>query len=313
MYIYKITNLINNKIYIGLTTKTIEERFKNHIYSHKLERHSHIKLYKAFKKYNIENFKVEKIDEAKNINCLNKKEIFWISKYNTTNDEIGYNMCNGGEATLGRKCRKETKEKISEKAKERFLNGFEYHNESSIEGYDENGTVVARFKSIAEASRYLNIAESGIRKSMKNNTKAKKYNWRKIEKINENEIINIDLNKKIYKFYKIHPLNLKILEKFEVIPKEKYLKAVNSEKYLSEGFRWVKPKTKIKFEFMKITLEKDKEKKEFLIAQDEGKKELCIFFNVKTLKEFSRGYRTSQKYKGYKIKKEVIYIEKEFN
>ena len=56
-YIYKITNLINNKLYIGQTKKTIEERFKAHI---KVARqHKNRYLYDAMNKYGYENFKIE--------------------------------------------------------------------------------------------------------------------------------------------------------------------------------------------------------------------------------------------------------------
>ena len=56
MIIYKITNLINNKIYIGLTTCSLKERWNNHRHCAKSDpRH----LYCSMRKYGIENFKIE--------------------------------------------------------------------------------------------------------------------------------------------------------------------------------------------------------------------------------------------------------------
>ena len=63
-YIYKITNLINNKIYIGKTNRTIEERFKEHCNEYKKERSEKRPLYNAMNKYGIENFKIEQIEEC---------------------------------------------------------------------------------------------------------------------------------------------------------------------------------------------------------------------------------------------------------
>ena len=89
MYIYKITNKINNKIYIGQTTKNIKERFKEHIYNAEYT-DLNTNLVMAIRKYGKENFQIEKIDEAKTKDELNQKEIFWIKKYNAVKN--GYNM-----------------------------------------------------------------------------------------------------------------------------------------------------------------------------------------------------------------------------
>ena len=89
MYIYKITNTINNKIYIGQTIKNIENRFKEHVYAAEHTR-LNTKLANAIRKYGEENFKIEKIDTATSKDELNAKEIFWIKKYKSTKN--GYNM-----------------------------------------------------------------------------------------------------------------------------------------------------------------------------------------------------------------------------
>lgn len=61
-YIYKITNSINGKIYIGKTYKTIEQRFKEHFKDSK--RYKNRPLYRAINKYGIESFKIEVIEKT---------------------------------------------------------------------------------------------------------------------------------------------------------------------------------------------------------------------------------------------------------
>ncbi len=92
--IYKITNIINNKIYIGKTEKTILERWNTHLYSVNREECKHFALYKAITKYGEQNFKIEPIEE---IDCslLNEREKHWISHYNSFGQD-GYNMTIGG-------------------------------------------------------------------------------------------------------------------------------------------------------------------------------------------------------------------------
>ena len=97
-YIYKIFNDVNDKLYIGKTSSTIEERFKQHISDSKKERHEKRPLYDAMKKYGIDKFHIEKIEEVENDEIASEREIYWINKLRTY---IGFNDCNGYNATLG--------------------------------------------------------------------------------------------------------------------------------------------------------------------------------------------------------------------
>ena len=90
--IYKITNLINGHSYIGQSTN-IERRWCNH----KNEINKDYPLYRAFKKYGIENFNFS-IIELCEVSELDEKEIFYIKKYNTYFD--GYNQTLGGGGTI---------------------------------------------------------------------------------------------------------------------------------------------------------------------------------------------------------------------
>lgn len=86
-YIYKTTNLVNGKIYIG---QKKSKTFLNNKYLG-----SGKYLWCAINKYGIENFKVELIDCAYSKQDLDKLEVFYINKYNSTNSAIGYNIALG--------------------------------------------------------------------------------------------------------------------------------------------------------------------------------------------------------------------------
>lgn len=92
-YIYKITNKINGKIYVGQTIKNYEERFRQHRLNYNKEYFSQIVLYKAFKKYGIENFSFEMIEEVER-EKLDEREKYWIEYYNSYFN--GYNSTLGG-------------------------------------------------------------------------------------------------------------------------------------------------------------------------------------------------------------------------
>ena len=96
MLIYKHTNKINNKAYIGKTIKTMEERLSEHVKS--ALSGSETPFHKAIRKYGIDNFTSEILENNINENKLNLKEIYWIDKENTLcNIGHGYNITKGGE------------------------------------------------------------------------------------------------------------------------------------------------------------------------------------------------------------------------
>ena len=92
-YIYKTTNLINGKIYIGQHKSNLfDSQYKG----------SGVILRKAFAKYGKENFKVEIIDDsANNADELNKLELYYIQKFNSRDSKIGYNLHCGGNVQNG--------------------------------------------------------------------------------------------------------------------------------------------------------------------------------------------------------------------
>ena len=95
-FIYKITNRVNNKVYIGQTHFTIEHRFKQHIKNFNIE-HRQQPLYKAFAKYGLDNFYVEKVEEVE-CDKLNEREMYWIAYYDSFKN--GYNATLGGNGNI---------------------------------------------------------------------------------------------------------------------------------------------------------------------------------------------------------------------
>ena len=107
-YLYKITNIITNDMYIGKTINPIAKRFHRHIndaISNRLDTH----LARAIRYYKPDNFRIEQIDTANTIDELNIKEKYWIAKYDTYNN--GYNETEGGDG--GNTYSKKTKEEMN--------------------------------------------------------------------------------------------------------------------------------------------------------------------------------------------------------
>lgn len=100
-YIYKVTNLINNKVYIG-QTNNFEKRKREHLTD---TRTSHQPFKRALNKYGEENFKWEIIDEVSTKQQADEKEKYYI---NSLNSKIpnGYNMANGGKGQTNWNLRK---------------------------------------------------------------------------------------------------------------------------------------------------------------------------------------------------------------
>lgn len=93
--IYKIVNKVNNKIYIGQTTKTAEQRLERH--KKDARGGSDMALHRAMRKHGENNFKTSVL--VSNINTreeLNMIEEQYILKYNSFNKDIGYNVALGG-------------------------------------------------------------------------------------------------------------------------------------------------------------------------------------------------------------------------
>ena len=90
-YIYRIYNDVNEKNYIGLTTNTVETRWKKHLANSSFVKYH---LYDAMRLYGVEHFFIETIEKVDD-NILAEREQYWIQYYNSFYN--GYNETQGGE------------------------------------------------------------------------------------------------------------------------------------------------------------------------------------------------------------------------
>jgi len=163
--IYRISNRINGKVYIGQTRRRLKARFNQHKYSAG-KGNMNSQLHKAFRKYGVENFCFMPIHTSiSTLDALNSLEVEYIKLYNAVAPR-GYNTDAGGgsylrsEETLckmssvnkGRKLAEETKELIRKKATGRatsaetkrkisiMLKGNKYSDPGILRKYNEQRT-----------------------------------------------------------------------------------------------------------------------------------------------------------------------------
>lgn len=110
MFIYKITNLLDGKLYIGQTTKTIEERWRAHINCARCKSQQYI--HRAMRRYGVENFVMVPLIIVATQYELDCYEIKCIEQFKTYLPEIGYNLSFGGR--FGAKHTEETRVKIGQ-------------------------------------------------------------------------------------------------------------------------------------------------------------------------------------------------------
>lgn len=143
--IYKITNKVNGKSYIGQTRYTIEFRWKQH--QHKKD---NTYFYNAIHKYGVENFSIEILEEC-NIEDLNSREIFYIAKYDTFNN--GYNLTIEGDGN-----RKLLLDDSYNEIKELYLSGFSSNKIATLYRVDKASiTKILRSLGVKIRSNKLSI------------------------------------------------------------------------------------------------------------------------------------------------------------
>ena len=155
MIIYKITNIINNKIYIGQTINTLEERWKRHqndALSNRLDTH----FAKAIRKYGIDNFTAEVIDTAQSQDELTAKETYWIHYYDSIQN--GYNETDAEYKSGGNTYLSKTDEEldiIKEKIRQTKL-GNKNPNTRKVKCRNVDTNEEIHFDTIAEVQQYFN-------------------------------------------------------------------------------------------------------------------------------------------------------------
>lgn len=175
MIIYKITCLVNNKVYIGQTSESLKTRFKRHMGYQRREHDT--KFYRAVNKYGVENFVIEQIDSATTQEELDEKEVYWIHYYDAC--KKGYNTKDskgrcGGDTLSNHQNKKAISEKlrlskIGDKNPMRKYGGLKGErngmygrhkdnpNAKKCVAISEDGTEVLYFDTLNEIKEYFNV------------------------------------------------------------------------------------------------------------------------------------------------------------
>ncbi len=178
--IYTITNLINSKIYVGSSVKSIPNRLKAHINLLKRNKHHSKYLQNAWNKYGESNFKFEILEEHLKEYCLGMEQ-YWINMLNTANPKYGYNVCPvaGNQlgsrrsdesklkmrnSALGRKFPKEVIDRRSATVRAKHPKKLKLKDQrlKEIIQCDLNGFEIKEFNSISEAAREVKGDVCGI-------------------------------------------------------------------------------------------------------------------------------------------------------
>lgn len=91
-FIYIIKNTVNNKVYIGQTRNSVEQRWKEHL---RHAQYGEQLINRAMKKYGIDKFYIETLETC-SIESLDEKEMRYIELYDSTDKSKGYNVSIGG-------------------------------------------------------------------------------------------------------------------------------------------------------------------------------------------------------------------------
>lgn len=227
--IYKITNKVNGKFYIG-SSRNIDKRLREHKRELRLNIHINPHLQSAWNKYGSENFTFEIIllienEEEKTNKKLRDIETDYILKTKCSEDEYGYNIIKGGRGSLNIPCSEKTKHKISEanKGKIAWNKNTPMEEEQkillkqiktelygkAIDVYSLNGEFIETIPSIREASRLYKCGRNTIQTCLNGTTLPKKWIFVKhgesldFNKIGKNRILeseeHIVKRKKVYR------------------------------------------------------------------------------------------------------------------
>lgn len=175
-YCYLITNIVNNKVYVGVTYKDINKRFSEHLKVAKSKKRN--TLHDAIVKYGKENFVIELLEIFDNAKSAYEAEVYYIQKYNSK--ASGYNETIGGD-------RGPINLRYSEEVIHNILN--EYCDGYSLSGIAKKYNLA--YSTIFDITRFrfsntYNISEETIKRTIlyKNNSKHRR-------RVSKTDIVNI--------------------------------------------------------------------------------------------------------------------------
>ena len=187
--IYKIVNDVNNKVYIGKSSRSLDVRWNEHLTDCHNPQKCCRPLYSAINKYGEEHFHIELIEECDDFDG-NEREMFWIQQYNSHN--VGYNATVGGDGWISGSHRKliddqmiaeeylsgktvktiANEQNLSYKTVKKSLteSGIAIRGSSSVvyKGkfpvgmYDTDGTLINTFRSVKDAGKFIGKDDRNI-------------------------------------------------------------------------------------------------------------------------------------------------------
>lgn len=156
-YVYKITNLINGKIYIG-QTNNVKRRYQEHLHDKRKGHPIHL----AMKKYGKENFVCDILYHGEN---YNEEERRWIAYYETNNKDKGYNITSGGQDSSGES---NPMAKITQAQAQEVIDLLLYTNLSVEEISNETGLSIGLVNHINHGESWANTDYTYPLKSFSN-------------------------------------------------------------------------------------------------------------------------------------------------
>ena len=201
-YIYKITNHINGKVYIGQTRNLIEYHWQHHLYKGRNpdKPDTNYPLYRAMRKYGLENFSILQVEEIDN-ELLDERECYWIQQENSLTPN-GYNCDLGGKGVnkynydeILKYFFTEANENASETARkfncslQTILKILETKNLEGQGKYQKiyqvslkDGSIIKEFNSLIEVRKSLDIGRTQLCNALSGRAKsAGGYAWCKVE------------------------------------------------------------------------------------------------------------------------------------
>ena len=298
-YIYKISNNINSKVYIGQTTRTIQERFSEH--KNFAKNGSNFLIHKNMRKNGIENFFVEKIEECPN-NLLDNRERYWIQYYNSYYN--GYNATTGGNNVLMQKALPNFEQVyqdyvIENKTVQQIAKKYDICDESVRKILKRNGIQIKKkslynYKEVAQSYELLQNERAVCDKFQCSaevvKRACKKYN---IKILSAEESVSKNCSRKVYQIDIKSNNVIKVFDSFTQAgiamgDKSKAMNisaCCNGKQKTAYGYRWSYSKN-----FDKKYVLNDKKKKVIQINKDTGEN-ICTFDCVADAAEDLSGSR----------------------
>ena len=174
--IYRITNLINDSTYIGMTSRTLNERWKEHISKSKKDSKNN-RVYQWVKQYGEENFTIEQIDETFYRHRLIVEQYYIDQELKRNTVCINKNYKSEEFKQLMSLVTSDSKNGMYGRKGENAING------QTVYMLDDDGNIVKTFISVRLVLEYLGIkGHVGLQKAVQNKSKYHGYYWEKTSK-----------------------------------------------------------------------------------------------------------------------------------